>query len=128
MASEVRRVATAHWIQSPSFWFPLEPHFLLPGWQWLPEDLRVAILQRRDMGHFGRSPIEEEARRVVRGTQLLTRRQLQGMFPESLLIPERWGGLVKSWTVVGGLGNVARRPRRRGRLADPAQSGSSSMP
>jgi hypothetical protein len=103
MASEVRRVATAHWIQSPNFWFPLEPHFLVPGWQWLPEDLRVAILQRRDVGHFGRSPVEGEARRVVRGSQLLTRRQLQGMFPASRLVPERWAGLVKSWTVVDGL-------------------------
>jgi hypothetical protein len=103
MASEVRRVATAHWIQSPNFWFPMEPHFLVPGWQWLPEDVRVAILRRREVGHFGRSPAEADARQIVRGTQLLTQQQLQGMFPDSSLVPERFGCLVKSWTAVRGL-------------------------
>lgn len=105
MADEVRRVAPAHWIQSPNFWFPMEPHFLVPGWQWLPEDVRVAILQRHEVGHFGREPVREDARRVVRGSQLLTRRRMQALFPDSTLVAERYGGLVKSWTAVRGLVN-----------------------
>ncbi len=34
---------------------------------------------------------------IVRKVRLMTRRQLQRLFPESTIIPERFGGLVKSW-------------------------------
>src|SRR5829696_2983925 len=56
MAREVQRVASAFWVQTPNFWFPIEPHFLAPGWHWLPEDTRVAILRRRGVGWAGRCP------------------------------------------------------------------------
>ncbi len=36
---------------------------------------------------------------IVRKVRLMTRRQLQRLFPQSTIIPERVGGLVKSWIV-----------------------------
>ena len=36
-AGEVRRPAPAHFIQTPYFRFPFEPHFGLPTFHWLPE-------------------------------------------------------------------------------------------
>src|SRR3954453_337970 len=53
MAAEVQRVARAYWVQTPNFWFPMEPHFLVPGWQYLPVAARVAILRRRRCGWGG---------------------------------------------------------------------------
>ena len=53
MASEVQRVGKAFWVQTPSFWFPMEPHFHVPGWQWLPLDLRISILRKRACGWRG---------------------------------------------------------------------------
>lgn len=40
MAREVQRVGKAFWVQTPNFWFPMEPHFHVPGWQWMPRDTR----------------------------------------------------------------------------------------
>ena len=54
MARELQRVGRAHWVQTPNFWFPIEPHFLVPAWHWLPEDARVAVLTRRGVGWAGR--------------------------------------------------------------------------
>ena len=53
MAAEVRRLAPVYWVQTPNFWFPMEPHFLTPAWHWLPVDLRVAMLRRRALGLAG---------------------------------------------------------------------------
>jgi len=102
MANEVRRLSHRFWVQTPNYWFPIEPHFLFPGWQWLPEDLRVAMLRRRGFGWNGRCPDPEHARAVVRDANLLSRRDLRKLFPGVSLVPERLGGLVKSWIVTGG--------------------------
>jgi hypothetical protein len=103
MAREVRRLAPAYWVQTPNYWFPIEPHFLAPGWQWLPEELRVAILRRRAVGWNGRCPDPAKARSVVGQHRLMRRSELHQLFPQATIMPERVGGLVKSWTARHGL-------------------------
>ena len=102
MAEEVRRLAQRYWVQTPNYWFPLEPHFHFLGWQWLPSDIRVEILRRRDCGWRGRTPDREKARELVDEVQLLSRRQLESLFPGARIEAERFAGLVKSWMVIGG--------------------------
>ncbi|MGH2716761.1 MAG: methyltransferase domain-containing protein [Thermoleophilaceae bacterium] len=107
MASEVRRVAGAYWVQTPNFWFPIEPHFLVPAWHWLPESTRVAILRRRGVGWAGRCPDPEFAREVVQQHRLMRRHELARLFPGASIVAERFGGLVKSWTAVDGFPGTA---------------------
>jgi Methyltransferase domain len=105
MAAEIRRVASAgYWVQTPNFWFPVEPHFLVPAWHWLPESARVAILRRRGVGWAGRCPDPDFARRIVEEHRLMRRRELARLFPDARIVGERFGGLVKSWTAVGTFG------------------------
>ena len=102
MAAEIRRVARAYWVQTPNFWFPVEPHFLAPAWHWLPVSARIAILRRRGVGWMGRCPDPDHAREVVTEVRLLRRGELRSMFPEAAVVAERYGGLVKSWTAIAG--------------------------
>lgn len=102
MASEVQRVGRAYWIQTPNFWFPVEPHFHFVGWQWLPVATRTLIIQRRACGWRGPCPDPDGARRLVEEIRLLTRSELKSLFPDANLIAERFGGFVKSWTAVAG--------------------------
>jgi Methyltransferase domain len=100
MAAEVRRLAPIYWVQTPNFWFPVEPHFLTPGWHWLPEPVRVALLRRRQWGWRGPCPDPAEARAAVREIRLMRGRELTRLFPEATLTPEKIGPLVKSFVAV----------------------------
>lgn len=103
MASEVRRVGRRYWVQTPNYWFPVEPHFHFVGWHWLPESVRVAILRRRRCGWRDRTRDPAAARAHVREVRLMTRGELQRMFPEARIEAERAYGLVKSWIAISGM-------------------------
>ncbi len=89
-------------MQTPNYWFPIEPHFQFIGWQWLPESTRVAILRRRKCGWRAKTPDPERARELVREVRLMTKRELQQLFPPARIAPERFVGLTKSWIAIGG--------------------------
>jgi hypothetical protein len=103
MAREVQRVGRAYWVQTPNYWFPIEPHFQILGWQWLPTTVRVAIIRRFTCGRRGPYPNPEQARKTVREIRLMTRRELSQLFQDDANIrAEMFCGLVKSWIVFGG--------------------------
>ena len=112
MASEIRRVAPRYFVQTPNRYFPIEPHFLLPGFQFYPLKLRAALLSRSDLGWYKRADSYETALAEVSAVRLLTARELRGLFPGGHLYRERFGGLTKSLVVYDGWG--------RRKLGDPA--------
>lgn len=107
MAEAMRRAAPRLWMQTPNYWFPMEPHFHVPGWQWLPHRVRVALLQRRRCGWRGPCPDRAEADALVREVRLLKRREIAAMFPGATIEPERIGGIVKSWIAHAGFDRAA---------------------
>jgi hypothetical protein len=100
MAAEVRRLAPLYWVQTPNFWFPIEPHFLTPVWHWLPAKLRIALLRKRRWGWRGPCPDHEEAKALVDEIRLMRGRELSRMFPDATFEKERIGLLVKSFVAV----------------------------
>ena len=96
-ALETRRLAPAHYMQTPNYRFPIDPHFWrMPGFHWLPESARIELLQRLPIATAGKLPDRENARRAVEGTRLLTAARVRELFPGSQLEFERFGGLRKS--------------------------------
>jgi len=84
-AAEVRRVGRGWLVQTPAWSFPIEPHALLPGAQWLPAGLR------RRYWRLGATGAWEDI-------ELLRRAEMEELFGPAL--PERFGPLVKSWVCV----------------------------
>ncbi|HEY2470784.1 MAG TPA: class I SAM-dependent methyltransferase [Terracidiphilus sp.] len=103
MAAEMMRVASSLWVQTPNFWFPIEPHFCIPGWQWMPVSCRVALLRKVRCGWLGPCSTDLEAQRIVESVRLMTSKELRVLFPGSRIIAEWFGGLIKSWIVLRGL-------------------------
>ena len=104
MAREVERVGKSYWVQTPNYYFPIEPHFHWLGWQWYPRSLRVAAIRRFKCGHRGPHPQLEDARDAVDEVRLMSRGEMKRMFPGGRIWNERVLGFTKSLVAIGGFG------------------------
>lgn len=102
MAREVRRVGKRYFVQTPNYWFPFEPHFLFPCFQFFPEKWQVYMVSRFDMGQYSKTLDDEAARTLVRSVRLLTPSELVSLFPDARLCREWFLGSTKSLVVYGG--------------------------
>jgi hypothetical protein len=95
-ATAVHRLAPRHWVQTPYRYFPLEPHWVFPGFQFLPLRARAQISERWPLSaRRGRSTID-----YVLHVDLLSLTEMKFLFPESEMYKERAAGLVKSLVAV----------------------------
>lgn len=100
MAREVRRLAPSYLVQTPNFWFPIEPHCSTLFFHWMPEPMRVSLLMRRPRSHWGQAPDVDTAMRQVQSATLLDCRALATLFPDATIHRERLLGLTKSLIAV----------------------------
>ncbi|MFG1871176.1 class I SAM-dependent methyltransferase [Micromonospora arborensis] len=95
MAEAVRELGRAYWVQTPYRYFPVEPHWVAPGMQFLPVAARVVMARRWPLAYSpGKS--YEAAMRQVLTTELIGRAELRYLFPEATIRSERLLGLTKS--------------------------------
>ncbi len=85
-ANEIQRVATCHYVQTPNFWFPVEPHCLTFFFHWLPIPCRVFLIMHFNLGHWKKRNNIDQAIRVVESASLVTKKMLKSLFPDSLII------------------------------------------
>lgn len=104
MAHEVRRVGRRFFVQTPNRYFPIEPHFVFPLFQFLPLAWRAFLVRHLRLGFVPRISDPTEARARVASIRLLTRAELAELFPGAAIRRERVLGLTKSFVVCGGLG------------------------
>ena len=102
MARELVRVSKRHFVQTPNFYFPIEPHFVFPFFQFLPIELRVLLLSNFDLGWMKKIPDKQEAKKMITGIRLLTKMELTNLFPNSNILEEKFLGLTKSFIIYNG--------------------------
>lgn len=102
-AREVRRLAPNVFVQTPYFWFPIEPHFIKLAHHWLPKPLRTSMWMRFKMGERGRAKdIDEAMHKVDDEPYLLDMRMFRYLFPDCLIIRERFCLFTKSMVAFKG--------------------------
>lgn len=86
-----------HWIQTPNRWFPVEPHWVCPGFQYLPPRGRAAVTRVWPIGAYAgqKAPLERRMAQSL-GVELLSASELQWYFAGSRIARERVAGLPKS--------------------------------
>ena len=99
MAREVQRVGKAYFVQTPNYYFPIEPHSFVPFLQFFPRWAKSFLVRR----------FTPKQRLMVEGfqdeileIQMLTRRQLEELFPGGHIWEEKVFGLTRSFVVYGG--------------------------
>jgi hypothetical protein len=94
-AGAIHTLANRHWIQTPYRYFPVEPHWLFPGFQFLPLSARAEISRHWPLAHSPVSTREESIRQAM-SVELISRTEMAFYFPDSAIWNERALGLVKS--------------------------------
>jgi hypothetical protein len=98
-ADMVHRLGKHHWVQTPNRYFPVEPHFLCPCFQYLPLRMATHVAIHWPVGHFaGKLDLQDMARATgsVLDIELLSGAHMRHYFPESTILRERVGLFTKS--------------------------------
>jgi hypothetical protein len=91
-ANEISRVANRYWVQTPNRYFPIEPHYQVPLFQFLPDRVRRWLNSRFTLGWQGKGEWEE--------ITLLGAGDMRRLFPDAEIHRERVLGLTKSLIAV----------------------------
>jgi hypothetical protein len=98
-AATIHKLSGRHWVQTPYRYFPVEPHWLFPGFQFLPLNMQAQVASRWPLVH---TPPEgrDDGLHAAMSVELLSCAQMAFYFPDSTLRFERMAGLVKSLIAV----------------------------
>ncbi|MBU6158220.1 MAG: class I SAM-dependent methyltransferase [Bacteroidetes bacterium] len=88
MAQEIMRVGKNYYIQTPNYYFPIEPHWVFPFFQFLPFGLRVFLTQNFNLGHKKKTKNKKEAMNIVNEVKLLTEKKMKNLFPDGKVYRE----------------------------------------
>ncbi len=96
------RVGARFYVQTPNYFIPIEPHFLFPGSQFISLNTRALLLTRFALGNYERIGDFGQAAKIADSIHLLSRSNLQSLFPDATIEREWFLGLTKSFLVSGG--------------------------
>ena len=89
-ANEMRRVAPTYYMQTPYFWFPIDPHFyLLPFFHWYPKQIRIWLMRNIGVKAGGRVRDYHRANIAVDSVNLIDATQTRYLYSDGKLSYER---------------------------------------
>lgn len=93
-ANEVRRVGETYYVQTPNFWFPVDPHIAFPAVHWLPDPVRIALHTRFAVGLVGRLDFAGAAS-LIDDSRMIGHSTMRKLFPDARHSAERFGIIFK---------------------------------
>ncbi len=97
---EAKRLGRSYFIQTPYFWFPIEPHARTPFIHWIPESWAYRIVMMRQCGFWPKAKTVSEAVASVQSARMLDARQFSALFDDAEHVRERFIGITKSLMAV----------------------------
>jgi hypothetical protein len=100
IVDEIKRVSRYHFVQTPAYEFPIEPHFVLPFMHWLPRGLAARLVPVSPWALLSR-PSRAYMTTYFEEIRLLTYDEVRAYFPKSQIWLEKFCGCTKSYTAHG---------------------------
>lgn len=100
--AELKRIAQKYFVQTPNFWFPIEPHCMTPFFHWLPRPIRIKLVMNFALGNWGKAASIHEAVRTVERIRLLDKTMFQELFNDANIKTEWFFLMPKSFIAVRG--------------------------
>ena len=101
-SSELARISEKYFVQTPSYWFPIEPHSMAPFFHWLPKPLQVWLVMHAAVGRWRRTPAADSAVELLESVRLLDKKTVATLFGEATVHTERFFLLPKSYIAIRG--------------------------
>ncbi len=98
-AASVHALADRHWVQTPYRYFPIEPHWMFPGFQWLPLRAKAEVGRRWRHGNRYNEDLDGSVKNAL-SVELLSRTAMRTYFPTSDIRAEKMYGMTKSLIAV----------------------------
>ncbi len=99
-ANEIKRIAQKYFVQTPNFWFPIEPHCMTPFFHWLPKPIRVWLVMHFSLGHWSKANSIDESVQTVESTRLLNKSMFHELFSDAELRTEWLFFIPKSYVAI----------------------------
>ena len=98
MASEIMRVGQKYIVQTPNKYFFIEPHYLLPFFNIVPEKIKYLILTKTKLSRL-KTWDKNFAKQYIKEIRLLSEKEMKTLFPKSKIYFEKFLGMNKSFTM-----------------------------
>lgn len=95
-SKEISRIANKYFVQTPDFWFPVEPHCMTLFYHWAPKKVQIILIKYFSLGHWTRAKSYNEAINRVESIHLLDKKKINELFSDATIYIERFFGLPKS--------------------------------
>lgn len=99
LAAEIQRIGKNYFIQTPNYYFPVEPHFLYPFFQFFSKEKKIALIQKKDLGWYKKQENMDKAEALASSIRLMKKSELENIFKNPKIHSEKYFLFTKSFIV-----------------------------
>jgi hypothetical protein len=85
-----------YFVQTPNYWFPVEPHSMTVLFHWLPKPMRVLLVRKFSLGHWKKAETVSEAVTLVESARLIDEPMFKALFHDAHIKREKFLFMTKS--------------------------------
>ena len=93
-AQEIARVSESYYVQTPNYWFPIDPHNAVPFLHWMPDPIRFKVVTSIKTGLHHKTDFRDAAKRLDH-CRMVSSGMMRNLFPDARHSAERFGLIFK---------------------------------